>query len=148
MAIGRLFGRPQNARDELMVWQQRRDAQEAAIKWRLPSIHACTVAACAGGECNVPFMWRFYSPANILRDPRTSYYSFEQVGTQTVQGLCTALLSVSCLLQASLAGKQRPWRTWSAYSRVYACARGLPLLRRLKLLCCWCVVYPRGPCIS
>ncbi|KAF5840550.1 Metallo-dependent phosphatase-like protein [Dunaliella salina] len=30
----------------------------------------------SGGECNVPFMWRWYSPANIHRNPFKSFYSF------------------------------------------------------------------------
>lgn len=30
-----------------------------------------------GGECNVPYTYRFYTPATPRLDPRKSYYSFD-----------------------------------------------------------------------
>ncbi|KAL6749963.1 Metallo-dependent phosphatase-like protein [Haematococcus lacustris] len=37
-----------------------------------------TPPATRGGECNVPFLKRWHTPANVKQDPFTSYYSFRQ----------------------------------------------------------------------
>lgn len=52
---------------------------------------SCCVAHCqnAGGECNVPFTYRFYSPSSYPRlDPKFTFYSVN-VSLTRLMPVCT-----------------------------------------------------------